>query len=205
MTIDRYVYERALWEAGIVHIAGADEVGRGACAGPLVAAAVILPQDAAQLLPDVNDSKQLTPLRRERLAARIYNCALAVAVAEIEPAECDRLGMGAADLTGLRNALLALAVPPEHALIDGFAVSGLPYPHQAIIKGDSLSASIAAASIVAKVWRDRLMVELSESWPEYGFEKHKGYPTAQHQAALECYGPSPIHRFSYANVARTVR
>jgi ribonuclease HII len=205
VAVDRYDYERALWGAGVRHVAGADEVGRGACAGPLVAAAVILPPDAATLLPDVDDSKRLTPRGRERLCERIRECAVAVALAEISPTECDMLGMQQADLTGLRRALSSLGVPPEHALIDGFAVSGLACSSQAIVKGDTLSASIAAASIIAKVWRDRLMVALADEYPAYGFEKHKGYPTAAHQAALERYGPSPIHRLSYANVARTIR
>ncbi|MDR1354974.1 MAG: ribonuclease HII [Propionibacteriaceae bacterium] len=203
--VDRYAYERKLWASGFTHIAGADEVGRGACAGPLVAAAVILPPNAVQLLPDVNDSKQLTPRNRERLDERIRSCAVAVAVVEISSEECDALGMQLADLSGLRKAVSSLDVTPDYALIDGFMVEGLECPAQSIVKGDSLSASIAAASIVAKVWRDSLMSELALKYPDYGFEKHKGYPTAMHQAALRAHGPSTIHRLSYANVARTLK
>jgi ribonuclease HII len=130
---------------------------------------------------------------------------VAVAVVEISSEECDALGMQLADLSGLRKAVSSLDVTPDYALIDGFMVEGLECPAQSIVKGDSLSASIAAASIVAKVWRDSLMSELALKYPDYGFEKHKGYPTAMHQAALRAHGPSTIHRLSYANVARTLK
>lgn len=193
-----YGYERALVRAGLGPVAGADEAGRGASAGPLVAAAVILNPDRP--LKGLDDSKAMTPAARERLYEVICARAIAVAWARIEPAECDDLGMHQADLHGLRRAVGRLAVAPGFVLTDGFAVDGLPAPGLAVWKGDKVSACVSAASIVAKVTRDRIMTAYDEAYPEYGFAVHKGYNTRQHQAALEEHGPSAIHRWCFENV-----
>lgn len=200
-----YGYERALTRAGMGPVAGADEAGRGACAGPLVAAAVILDNRAGRGLDGVKDSKLLTPAARERAYDEIMAKAVAVSWVAIEPAGCDRLGMHVADIQALRRALLRLDVVPGFVLTDGSGVDGLPTPGLAIWKGDRVAACVAAASIVAKVTRDRIMVELDGRYPDYGFAVHKGYCTRDHQDALEALGPCPAHRFSYDNVARTAK
>lgn len=200
-----YGYERALTRAGMGPVAGADEAGRGACAGPLVAAAVILDNRAGRGLDGVKDSKLLTPAARERAYDEITAKAVAVSWVAIEPAECDRLGMHVADIQALRRALLRLDVVPGFVLTDGFGVDGLPTPGLAMWKGDRVAACVAAASIVAKVTRDRIMVELDGRYPDYGFAVHKGYCTRDHQAALDALGPCPAHRISYENVARTAK
>lgn len=193
-----YAYERALMRAGLGPVAGADEAGRGASAGPLVAAAVIL--DPAKPIAGLDDSKALTPRRRAQLFDTIWQVATAVAVAFVEPYECDALGMHEADIQGLRRAVERLEVRPGFVLTDGFPVDGLEAPGLAMWKGDKVAACISAASVIAKVTRDRLMVELAAQYPNYGFEIHKGYNTARHQAALEAYGPSAVHRWCFANV-----
>lgn len=197
-----YGYERALTRAGFHPVAGADEAGRGACAGPLVAAAVILDDRPAKRIDGLTDSKLLTAAARERLYGQITERALAWSVVEISPSECDTLGMHEADLQGLRRALLRLAVPPAFALTDGFPVAGLGIPGLAIWKGDQVAACVSAASIVAKVTRDKIMAEQAEVHPGYGFEVHKGYCTADHQQQLERLGPCAIHRMRYENVQR---
>lgn len=191
-----YGYERALARQGLTPIAGVDEAGRGACAGPLVAAAVILSGKIAGLA----DSKLLTPKRREACFDLIMARAVAVEVVSIPPAECDRLGIQRANIAALRRALARLTVRPAYALTDGFPVDGLGIPGLAMWKGDRVSASIAAASVVAKVTRDRAMVRLHEQYPAYDFATHKGYVTAVHEAAIREHGPCAEHRFSYANV-----
>jgi len=195
-------YEDALRAAGFGLVAGADEAGRGACAGPLVAAAVILPLDAP--IVGLRDSKQLTARARDVLFDRITAQACAVAVVRVEAGECDRLGIQEADLQGLRRALLELDPPPDFALTDGFAVDGLACPGLAVWKGDQVAACVAAASIIAKVTRDRIMADYDTQFPGYGFAGHKGYATAVHQRALEALGPCPIHRMTYANVVAAV-
>jgi len=191
------VYEAALHDAGFALVAGADEAGRGACAGPLVAAAVILPDPA----PDgIDDSKRLTPARRAVLYDTIMARAVAVAWVCVEAAECDALGIQLADLTALRGAVTALDPAPDFAVTDGFAVPGLPCPSVAMWKGDQVVTCVAAASIVAKVTRDRLMTGLDTDYPGYGFAAHKGYATARHQSALAELGPCPQHRLTYRNV-----
>ena len=192
------VYQSLLHQAGFKSLAGADEAGRGACAGPLVAAAVILGTDIPSGL---DDSKRLSPARRETLFDAILAAAMAVKIVTIEPADCDRLGVQKANLEALLRAVNGLQPAADFALIDGFAVSGLACPSLGLWKGDQVVQSISAASIVAKVHRDRLMIELAEKYPGYGFETHKGYATASHQRALERLGPCPQHRLSYANVA----
>ena len=195
-------YERALWRAGFDLVAGADEAGRGACAGPLVAGAVILDERAVRHLDGLNDSKLLSAATRERLYDEIVACALAWSAVEVSPSECDQLGMHEADLQGLRRALLRLDPQPGFALTDGFAVSGLACPGLAVWKGDQVAACVAAASIIAKVTRDRIMKAYDEQFPSYGFAGHKGYCTAEHQLRLDELGPSTIHRMRYENVRR---
>jgi len=194
---DLYAYEAALRLHGFASVAGADEAGRGACAGPLVAGAVILPPD---LRPDgLNDSKLMTAAARERAYEQIVSHA-AWAVAIIPAAEVDRMGVQQANYAALRQAVAGLSQAPGLVLFDGFAVPGVAIRSQAVVKGDRLAACISAASVIAKVTRDRIMVELHETHPVYGFAAHKGYSTAAHQAALDEHGPCPEHRRSYANV-----
>lgn len=191
-----YGYERALARQGLTPIAGVDEVGRGACAGPLVAAAVILERPIAGLA----DSKLLTEKRREACFDLIMEHAVDVSVVSIPPAECDRLGLQRANIEALRRALARLGVRPAYALTDGFPVDGLGIPGLAMWKGDRVSASIAAASVIAKVTRDRAMVQLHNEFPAYDFATHKGYVTTVHEAAIRTHGPCAEHRHSYANV-----
>lgn len=196
-----YSYESALISQGFSPVAGADEAGRGASAGPLVAAAVILSGEIAGL----DDSKKLTSRARERLFDQIQASAAAIAVAQVEPWECDALGLQEANLQALRRALLKLDPPAGFALVDGYPLDGLGYPALAIWKGDRVAKCVSAASIVAKVTRDRIMIGYDEQYPGYGFAVHKGYNTALHQRALEDLGPCEIHRMSYANVAKAIR
>lgn len=197
-----YGYERALRRAGLDPIAGVDEAGRGACAGPLVAAAVILPEGRRGEVPGLADSKLLTPLARERCYGEVVRRAAAWSVVVVGPEECDRLGMHVANVEALRRALARLDVRPSYVLTDGFPVDGLEVPGLAVWKGDRVAACIAAASVIAKVTRDRLMTELHEVYPVYDFATHKGYVTAGHTAALEEHGPCPIHRRRFVNVRR---
>ena len=198
-------HEHALSAAGFGPVAGADEAGRGACAGPLVAAAVILPDAPCAELSCLDDSKALSPRARDSAYEQIVAHALSWSVVSISPQECDRLGMQEADLQALRRAILRLDPAPGFALTDGFAVAGLPVPGLGMWKGDKLCACVSAASIVAKVTRDRMMAAEAEHHPGYGFEIHKGYVTKLHQARLAEQGPCAIHRMSYANVQRAAR
>ncbi|QXT63845.1 ribonuclease HII [Tessaracoccus palaemonis] len=198
-----YSYERALDRAGLGPVAGADEAGRGACAGPLVAAAAIL--DPRRPIEGLDDSKAITARARDRLYDVIRREAVAVAVAVVEPGECDELGMHQADLHGLRRAVLRLDVAPSFVITDGFAVDGLGVPAVSMWKGDKVAACVSAASIIAKVTRDRIMVDYDALYPEYGFAVHKGYCTAVHQRALDEHGPSAIHRWCFDNVVRSAR
>jgi ribonuclease HII len=197
-----YGYERALRRAGLEPVAGVDEAGRGACAGPLVAGAVVLPPGKAGIVPGLADSKLLTEAARERVYAQVVRRALAWSVVVIESDECDRLGMHVANLEALRRAVARLGTRPSYVLTDGFPVDGLGVPGLAVWKGDRVSACIAAASVIAKVTRDRLMVEMHDSWPHYDFRTHKGYCTAEHDAALAAHGPCPQHRMRFVNVRR---
>lgn len=198
-----YGYERALVRAGLGPVAGADEAGRGASAGPLVAAAVILNPDKP--IKGLDDSKALTATAREKLHDEIMRRAVAVAWARVDPAECDELGMHQADLHGLRRAVGRLDVPAGFVLTDGFPVDGLPAPGLAVWKGDKVAACVSAASIIAKVTRDRIMAEYDAVYPHYGFAIHKGYNTRLHQNALAEHGPSPIHRWCFENVRLSAR
>jgi ribonuclease HII len=197
-----YGYERALRRAGLDPIAGVDEAGRGACAGPLVAAAVILPEGRRGEVPGLADSKLLTPLARARCYDQVVRRALAWSVVVVEPEECDRIGMHVANVEALRRALARLDVRPSYVLTDGFPVDGLEVPGLAVWKGDRVAACIAAASVIAKVTRDRIMTDLDADYPEYDFATHKGYITASHTAALEAHGPCPVHRRRFVNVRR---
>jgi len=197
-----YGYERALRRHGVEVIAGVDEAGRGACAGPLVAGAAILPPGKAGIVPGLADSKLLTEKARERAYAQIVRRAVSWSVVVVSHEECDRLGMHVANVEALRRAVAKLTVPPEYVLTDGFPVDGLGVPGLAVWKGDRVAACIAAGSVLAKVTRDRLMVELDADFPEYDFKTHKGYITDVHSAALAEHGPCPAHRMRFVNVRR---
>jgi ribonuclease HII len=198
-------FERALARHGLTPVAGADEAGRGACAGPLVVAAVILPEGKRGLVPGLADSKLLTPLARERVYAEVMDRALAHHVVVIPPQEVDRVGLHKSNIRGMRRALAGLRPAPAYVLTDGFPVPGLTAPGLAVWKGDRVAACIAAASVLAKVTRDRMMVALHDRFPDYEFATHKGYITPTHQAALLEYGPCPEHRFSFVNVRSRLR
>ena len=191
-------YERHLREHGFRFIAGADEAGRGALAGPLVAAAVILPEDFD--LDGLDDSKLLTRLQRERSYERIMEHAVAFTVCKAMPSRIDHRCLHRSNKFLLRRALRSLAVTPDYVLTDGWPVGYIPFPHLAIKKGDAVTASVAAASIIAKVTRDRSMDRYHRRFPEYGFDTNRGYGTRKHWDALELHGPSPIHRISFKGV-----
>jgi ribonuclease HII len=196
-----YAMERALRRRGFRTVAGADEAGRGACAGPLVAAAVLLPDGRRGEIDELADSKLLTPAARERVYDQVVVRALAYSVVVIPPEEVDNRGLHVCNLAAMRRALATLAVRPEYVLTDGFPVDGLGVPGLAVWKGDQVAACVAAASVLAKVTRDRIMVELDQEFPPYGFAEHKGYVTPEHTMALGRHGPCVQHRFSYVNVA----
>lgn len=191
-------FERRLREQGFRLIAGVDEAGRGALAGPLVAAAVILP--ASFDLDGIADSKALTPAQRARCHERILRGALAVSVCRVTPRRIDRRGLHRSNLWLLRRAVRTLPVTPDYVLSDGFPLRRLGLPALSIRKGDAVTASVAAASIVAKVVRDRAMDRYHRRFPVYGFDHNRGYGTPEHRAALDRYGPCPIHRTSFQGV-----
>jgi len=193
-------YERALARAGLAPVAGIDEAGRGACAGPLVVAAVAL--DARRLagLRDIADSKALSPAARDEAYHEVTRSALAWHCVVIPAPEIDATGLHVCNIAGMRRALAGLATTPQYVLTDGFPVRGLGVPALAMWKGDEVAACVAAASIVAKVTRDRIMTGLHGSYPVYGFDRHKGYSTRSHMRALADHGPCPEHRVSFANV-----
>ena len=188
--------ERVAQQLGFSIVAGIDEVGLGPLAGPAVAAAVVLPWRAR--LPGLNDSKKLTAAEREKLDRRIRRCAVSVSVGAVEPSEIDSGGLTRARQVAMSRAVSGLSVPAEYLLVDAWDVPDLPLPQMCVIKGDGTCASIMAASIVAKVHRDALMLEYDRRYPGYGFAEHKGYATRSHKAALRSLGPSPIHRMSWA-------
>lgn len=199
--------EQRLWSQGYVRIAGLDEVGRGAWAGPVVAAAVILPADhtmAAALAP-IRDSKLLTPRQREHCYEIIIKHALAYGIGACPASEIDRLGIVPATRAAMRQALDQLSPPADYLLIDALSLPQVSLPQHGIIKGDRHCLSIAAASILAKVTRDRCMIALDEHLPGYGLARHKGYGTAQHRAALYALGPTAQHRHSYAPIRALYR
>ena len=195
-----YRYEARAWRSGVGRVAGIDEAGRGPLAGPVVAAAVILAPD--RRVANLADSKLLTPERREELFAVIHERALAVGVGVVDHETIDRVNILEATRRAMAGALAALSVVPELVITDFVALPALPCPQRNLVAGDRRCASVAAASIVAKVTRDRLMLEADRRFPEYGFARHKGYGTAEHLAALDRHGPCPIHRRSFAGVWR---
>jgi ribonuclease HII len=197
--------EELLHKAGISPIAGVDEAGRGPCAGPLVIAAVILKDPFAPELAQVRDSKEISESKREELSEVIMNIAMSVSVIRVPVEEIDARGVHAANLDGMRRAVAGLSIEPAYVLTDGYAIEGLAVPNVAVWKGDQVVTAISAASIIAKVTRDREMIELDKKYPEYGFAKHKGYITAVHTAALAAHGPCAEHRKSFSNIAALLK
>lgn len=191
-------FERALWARGFQRVAGVDEVGMGCLAGPVIAAAVILPPEIR--IDYVRDSKALTELQRGRLAEAITKKAIAWGIGEASPEEIRVLNLHWAAVEAMKRALAELATPPDAVLSDAYQIPGLPCFHEPVIKGDRKVRSIAAASILAKVHRDALMVALDTAYPGYGFAKHKGYSTRAHKRALKKLGPCPVHRPSFEPV-----
>ena len=188
-------YENIKYAEGYTAVCGTDEAGRGPLCGPVVAAAVILPRDVE--IEGLNDSKKLTEKKREKLFDIIKEKAIAYAIAEASAAEIDEINILNASMLAMKRAIDALAIKADFALIDGNCSRGFDIPTQTIVKGDSISASIAAASILAKVTRDRQCEELDKLYPEYNIAKHKGYPTKDHMDAVRKYGPAPIYRMSF--------
>jgi ribonuclease HII len=196
--------ESTLIASGIKRIAGVDEAGRGPCAGPLVVAAVILKDPFAPELSEVRDSKELSEALREKLFDVVIEQALSYSIIEISVEEIDSFGLHKSNLEGMRRAINSLEVVPEYVLTDGYAIEGLAIPNLAVWKGDQVAVSISAASILAKVYRDREMVKLDSKYPGYGLAKHKGYITAAHTKALGELGVTDIHRKSFANIAALI-
>jgi ribonuclease HII len=197
--------EELLHKAGISPIAGVDEAGRGPCAGPLVIAAVILKDPFAPELAQVRDSKEISESKREELFDLIMNIADSVSVIRVSVEDIDARGVHAANLDGMRRAVAGLSIEPAYVLTDGYAIEGLAVPNVAVWKGDQVVTAISAASIIAKVTRDREMIELDKKYPQYGFAKHKGYITAAHTAALAEHGPCVEHRKSFSNIAALLK
>ena len=201
---DRFEFERALWNRGVTRVAGVDEAGRGPLAGPVVAAAAVLPAKWAESglprgLEGLNDSKQLTRIQREKFFAFLTTCnEVEFAVARTDAAQIDELNILRATHYAMNAALAKLNPQPQHVLVDGLAVKTMRVSQTAIVKGDARSYSIAAASVLAKVTRDRMMLEFDRRWPVYGFAEHKGYGTPRHFAAIAAHGACPIHRRSFA-------
>lgn len=191
----------ALDRRGLGPVAGVDEAGRGACAGPLVVASCVLRNGDGHRLAELTDSKLLTPAARDRVYDRVIARALAYAVVVIPPEEVDRDGVHAANIAGMRRAVARLEPHPGYVLTDGFRVPGLTAPSVPVVKGDRAVACVAAASVLAKVTRDRIMGDLHQRYPQYGFDLHKGYCTTEHTDALNAHGPCEQHRWSFANVA----
>ena len=196
--------ESTLIASGIKQIAGVDEAGRGPCAGPLVVAAVILKDPFAAELSEVRDSKELSERLREKLFVVVIEQALSYSIIEISVEEIDSFGLHKSNLEGMRRAINSLEIVPEYVLTDGYAIEGLAIPNLAVWKGDQVAVSISAASILAKVYRDREMVKLESKYPGYGLAKHKGYITAAHTKALAELGVTDIHRKSFANIAALI-
>lgn len=196
--------ESQLIDAGISPLAGVDEAGRGACAGPLVISSVILHDPFAEDLVAVRDSKDVSETERENLYELLIQKAAAISTIIVPPAEVDARGVHAANLDGMRRAVQGLSITPAYVLTDGYAIDGLGVANLAVWKGDQVAHCISAASIIAKVTRDRIMRELDSQYPDYGFAKHKGYITAAHTKALNQHGPCIEHRQSFANIAALI-
>jgi ribonuclease HII len=198
------VIEQLLANAGISPIAGVDEAGRGACAGPLVIASVVLNDPFAAELAVVRDSKEIAENKRDAVFELIHKVAASVSVVIVPAHEVDSRGVHTANLDGMRRAVQGLSVEPAYVLTDGYAIEGLGVPNLAVWKGDQVVVSISAASVIAKVTRDRIMREMDNEFPQYGFAGHKGYITAAHTQALQEHGPCVQHRRSFANVAALI-
>jgi ribonuclease HII len=198
------VIEQLLANAGISPIAGVDEAGRGACAGPLVIASVVLNDPFAPELAVVRDSKEIAENKRDAVFELIHQVAASISVVVVPANEVDSRGVHAANLDGMRRAVQGLAIEPAYVLTDGYAIEGLGLPNLAVWKGDQVVVSISAASVIAKVTRDRIMREMDLEFPQYGFAGHKGYITAAHTKALNEHGPCAQHRQSFANVAALI-
>ena len=196
--------ESQLIDAGITPLAGVDEAGRGACAGPLVIASVILHDPFAEDLAAVRDSKDVSEKERENLYELLVEKAAAISTIIVPPTEVDARGVHAANLDGMRRAVQGLSITPAYVLTDGYAIDGLGIANLAVWKGDQVAHCISAASIIAKVTRDRIMRELDTTYPDYGFAKHKGYITAAHTKALNAHGPCIEHRRSFSNIAALI-
>ncbi len=204
LACDPLAFERAAHDSGYRRVAGLDEAGRGPLAGPVVAAAVILPESL--LIPGLNDSKKLTAAQRDRLYQVIVDSAVAYGIAVADERTIDEINILEASIVAMERALRSIDPAPDYLLIDGnFTLARVRLPQRPIVKGDSRSHSIAAASILAKVTRDRLMVELHDRYPQYNFKKHKGYGTAEHLAMLREHGPCDAHRRSFEPVASMCR
>lgn len=195
-----WALQSALDRRGLGPVAGVDEAGRGACAGPLVVASCVLRPGDARRLDGLTDSKLLTEKARDRMYDLVLARAVDYAVVVIPPDEVDGYGIHVVNIEGMRRAVARLTTPPGYVLTDGFRVPGLTVPNMPVIKGDRAAACVAAASVLAKVTRDRIMVELHGEHPQYGFDEHKGYCTPEHTAALDVHGPCLEHRWSYINV-----
>ena len=195
-----WALERVLQRNGFPLVAGADEAGRGACAGPLVVAAAVLPSGRRGEVPGLADSKLLTEPAREAAYDEVVARALAWSVVVVPSAEVDRSGLHVMNVRAMRQAVARLEPSPSYVLTDGFPIAGMPAPTLAVWKGDRVAACVAAASVLAKVTRDRIMRDLDQQWPQYDFARHKGYVTPEHSAALSAHGPCPQHRHSYVNV-----
>ena len=193
--------EQTLLKAGIKNIAGVDEAGRGPCAGPLVLASVILKDPLSKALKEVRDSKELSEAKREELFDVVIDNSLAYSIIEVSVDEIDTIGLHKCNIEGMRRAINTLEVTPDYVLTDGYPIPGLTTPNLAVWKGDQVAISISAASILAKVYRDRIMIKLDKEFPKYGLANHKGYITASHTAAIKEFGVLPIHRKSFANIA----
>ena len=196
--------EKQLLAAGITKIAGVDEAGRGPCAGPLVIASVILKDPQSDSLSEIRDSKELTPAKRDRLFDVVIAESVSYSIIEVSVDEIDSFGLHKCNIEGMRRAINALKIEPEYVLTDGYAIPGLITPNLAVWKGDQVAISISAASILAKVYRDRIMVELDKNYPGYGLAGHKGYITKSHTDAIKELGVLPIHRKSFANIAEII-
>lgn len=194
-TVAMYEIERSCRERGFNMIAGVDEAGRGPLAGPVYAAAVILPRDT--VIKGINDSKKLTEKRREELFCEITEQAVAYSVFSVDEKRIDEINILNATFEAMNGAVDGLSVKPDYVLIDGNRIKNMTLPHETVVKGDAKSASIAAASILAKVSRDRFICEMAKKYPEYGFEKHKGYGTKAHNEAILKHGPCEIHRRTF--------
>lgn len=202
MDIDSESFEKRAWREGFSRVAGIDEAGRGPLAGPVVAAAVILPQRVS--LDDLDDSKRLSPRRREQIFGSVYEQAISIGIGIVDPAEIDRINILQASLICMRMAVENLRPPPDYLLVDGTFPIALPLPQKAVKHGDRRCRCIAAASVIAKVTRDRLMELYGEEFPQFGFGRHKGYGTKQHRSAIRTFGCCPIHRKTFRGVKEYV-